>query len=51
MMSKISVIVAALNEEQTIRNVIKGIKKSFRNIPVEIIVVDNGSRDRTGEIA
>ncbi|MCD6454354.1 MAG: glycosyltransferase family 2 protein [Candidatus Aminicenantes bacterium] len=50
-MSKISVIVAALNEEQTIRNVIKGIKKSFRNIPVEIIVVDNGSRDRTGEIA
>ncbi|RKZ21634.1 glycosyltransferase family 2 protein, partial [bacterium] len=51
MESKISVIVAALNEEKTIKNVINGIKKGFMNRPVEIIVVDNGSRDRTGEIA
>ena len=51
MESKISVIVAALNEERTIKNVINGIKKGFMNRRVEIIVVDNGSRDRTGEIA
>jgi glycosyltransferase involved in cell wall biosynthesis len=44
----ISVIVAALNEEAAIANVISSVPK---NIADEIVVVDNGSKDRTAEIA
>ena len=44
----ISVIIAALNEEAAIGNVIDSVP---RNLADEIVVVDNGSRDRTAEIA
>ena len=44
----ISVIIAALNEEAAIANVIKSVPK---NLADEIVVVDNGSKDRTTEIA
>jgi glycosyltransferase involved in cell wall biosynthesis len=44
----ISVIIAALNEEDAIASVIKSVP---RNLADEIVVVDNGSRDRTAEIA
>lgn len=44
----VSVIIAALNEEAAIANVIHSIPK---NLADEIVVVDNGSRDRTAEIA
>ena len=46
--SFISVIIAALNEEATIANVINSVPKDLAD---EIVVVDNGSRDRTAEIA
>ncbi|HJP92372.1 MAG TPA: glycosyltransferase family 2 protein [Pyrinomonadaceae bacterium] len=44
----ISVIIAALNEEAAIANVIRSVPK---NLADEIVVVDNGSKDRTAEIA
>ena len=44
----ISVIIAALNEEAAIASVINSVPK---NLADEIIVVDNGSKDRTAEIA
>jgi glycosyltransferase involved in cell wall biosynthesis len=44
----ISVIIAALNEEAAIANVVGAVP---RNLADEIIVVDNGSRDRTAEVA
>ena len=46
--SFISVIIAALNEEATIGSVINSVPK---NLADEIVVVDNGSKDRTAEIA
>lgn len=53
-MKEVNVIFPALNEEQTIGKVIEEVpvadlaRKGYR---VQIIVVDNGSNDRTGEIA
>jgi glycosyltransferase involved in cell wall biosynthesis len=44
----ISVIIAALNEEESIAGVIRAVP---REIADEIIVVDNGSGDRTAELA
>jgi len=44
----ISVIIAALNEEKAIANVINSVPKDLAD---EIVVVDNGSKDRTAEIA
>ena len=46
--SFISVIIAALNEEAAIAKVINSVPKDLAD---EIVVVDNGSRDRTAEIA
>lgn len=47
-MSYVSVIIAALNEEAAIAEVIESIPKDLVD---EIVVVDNGSKDRTAEIA
>jgi glycosyltransferase involved in cell wall biosynthesis len=44
----ISVIIAALNEEEAIANVINSVPKDLAD---EIVVVDNGSKDRTAGIA
>jgi glycosyltransferase involved in cell wall biosynthesis len=44
----VSVIIAALNEEAAIAKVIKAVP---RDVADEIIVVDNGSTDRTAEVA
>jgi glycosyltransferase involved in cell wall biosynthesis len=46
--SFVSVIIAALNEEAAIAKVINSVPK---NLADEIVVVDNGSKDRTAEIA
>ena len=48
-MSAVSVIIPALNEEEPIANVVHECLAT--KIPSEIIVVDNGSNDRTGERA
>jgi glycosyltransferase involved in cell wall biosynthesis len=42
------VIIAALNEEEAIAGVIQSVPK---NVADEIVVVDNGSKDRTAEVA
>jgi glycosyltransferase involved in cell wall biosynthesis len=47
-MSYVSVIIAALNEEAAIAKVIESVPKNLAN---EIVVVDNGSKDRTAEVA
>lgn len=44
----ISIIIAALNEEAAIGKVIESVP---RDLADEIVVVDNGSRDRTAEVA
>jgi len=44
----ISVIIAALNEEEAIGDVIR---KVPQDLVAEIVVVDNGSKDRTAEVA
>lgn len=50
MEQKVSVVIIAKNEEASIARCIKSIKKqSYKN--KEIIVVDDGSTDKTGEIA
>ncbi|MCX7779043.1 MAG: glycosyltransferase family 2 protein [Patescibacteria group bacterium] len=50
---KISVVLPCLNEEKTIGVCLEKIKKAFEkyHLDGEIIVVDNGSTDRSGEIA
>ena len=50
---RISVIIPCLNEEETIKSCIEKAKEGIRNAGVEgeIIVVDNGSTDRSTEIA
>ncbi len=48
-MTNVSVIIPALNEEEPIADVVRAIAKS--GVPHEIIVVDNGSADRTAERA
>jgi len=44
----VSVIIAALNEEEAIANVVASVPRDIAN---EIIVVDNGSTDQTAEVA
>lgn len=44
----VSVIIAALNEEDAIKQVISAVPRHIVN---EVVVVDNGSTDRTAEVA
>ena len=48
----LSIIIPALNEEKTVKSVVDNIENSCRknNIDWEIILVDDGSSDKTGEI-
>jgi glycosyltransferase involved in cell wall biosynthesis len=48
-MTNVSVIIPALNEEEPIPDVVRAVAAT--NIPREIIVVDNGSTDRTAQRA
>ena len=45
---KVAVIIPALNEEESIAQVIAGVPRDHVD---EVIVVDNGSTDRTGDVA
>jgi glycosyltransferase involved in cell wall biosynthesis len=47
---RISVIIPAYNEEQTIANVVHALVAAVQDLH-EIIVVDDGSKDRTAELA
>jgi glycosyltransferase involved in cell wall biosynthesis len=49
MMSAVSVIIPALNEEEPIAGVVREVAAT--NVPVEIIVVDNDSTDQTAQRA
>jgi glycosyltransferase involved in cell wall biosynthesis len=55
--ARVAVIIPALNEEQSIGRVIDAIPKEVASRPegrsygIDIVVVDNGSTDRTAEIA
>ncbi|MGA2362537.1 MAG: glycosyltransferase [Candidatus Aminicenantales bacterium] len=48
---KISVVVPARNEEQLLPSCLESLKHQTFFLPYEIIVVDNGSRDRTADLA
>ena len=48
-MKRVSIIIPAFNEAQSIENVVKGLSKNF--IDAEILVIDDGSSDQTGELA
>ncbi len=47
----VSVVIPAYNEEQTILNSVLSISQNITVYPVEIIVVNNNSTDRTEEVA
>ncbi len=51
-MSKIAAIVPAYNEEAAIANVVLGIRQVARDhqLPIDVIVVNDGSSDKTAEI-
>lgn len=46
----LSVLIAAYNEEDCIRDTLASFARQQYEAPVEIIVIDDGSHDRTGEI-
>jgi len=49
---KLSILIPAYNEEKTIADCIKSIDTSFPKInEIEIIVVDDGSTDKTAKVA
>ena len=51
-MSQVSVIIPCLNEEGSISECVKKIREAFATEPnIEIIVADNGSTDRSKELA
>ena len=54
LVTKVSVVIPALNEEKAIEQVIESIQNNGlkkMGLEVEILVVNNGSTDRTGELA
>ncbi len=46
----ISIIIPAYNEEKTILNVLNSVRQAFNDIPYEIIVINDGSSDKTHNI-
>ncbi len=46
----ISIIMPVYNEENTIEEIVRRVRDSLKEYQIEIIVVDDGSRDRTGLI-
>lgn len=49
--NKILISIPAYNEEKSIGNVIRDIKNVMKNYDYKIIVIDDGSKDKTAEIA
>jgi glycosyltransferase involved in cell wall biosynthesis len=47
----VSIVIAAKDEEKNIGNIIYAVKNGLNGFPYEVIVVDDGSTDRTEEIA
>ncbi len=49
---EVSIVLPCYNEEKCLRNTARAILQAFANhrIRLELVMVDNGSRDRTGEI-
>lgn len=47
---KYSVIIPAYNEQRSIAETISSVKQTLRNMPSEIIVVNDASKDRTAQI-
>ncbi|MDQ2670620.1 MAG: glycosyltransferase family 2 protein, partial [Gemmatimonadota bacterium] len=45
---RLSVVIAAYNEEKTIETVVTRVREV--PLPIEIVAVNDGSRDRTGEL-
>ncbi|HET9174530.1 MAG TPA: glycosyltransferase family 2 protein [Candidatus Saccharimonadales bacterium] len=48
---KVLVQVPCLNEEGTLESVLKSIPKHIPNVDIKLLVIDDGSKDRTVEIA
>ena len=48
---QVLIAIPALNEEATLGSVIGGLPRSLPNADVGVLVVDDGSTDRTAEIA
>jgi peptidoglycan/xylan/chitin deacetylase (PgdA/CDA1 family)/glycosyltransferase involved in cell wall biosynthesis len=48
---EISVVIPAFNEEKYLPACLQSLNKQDFNLPYEVIVVDNGSSDRTAEVA
>ena len=48
-LERVSIIIPAFNEAQSIKNVVKGLRQQFNN--VEILVINDGSSDQTAELA
>ena len=48
---KVSVVIPTMNEEESVGLVIAEIREAFGERPLEIVVVDTASKDRTREIA
>jgi glucosyl-3-phosphoglycerate synthase len=44
----IAVIIPALNEERTVAEVIGRVPASVGELPTRVVVIDDGSADRTG---
>jgi glycosyltransferase involved in cell wall biosynthesis len=49
-MVKYSVIIPVYNEEKAITQTIAAVKKAMKNLPYELIAVNDASKDRTGQI-
>jgi dolichol-phosphate mannosyltransferase len=47
---RVSVVIPALNEERTLAGVVAAVREALAGRPLEIVIVDDGSSDRTWEI-
>lgn len=48
---RIAIVIPAYNEESAINHVLTDIKRVFKNISHDVIVVDDGSKDSTAKIS